>query len=302
MNEPPTRARGPEPRISAEECQKLLDTVRKRCPGLLPSDPVKPGTVVDDVALTPAEAAALFPTAAALAAGVDQPGADPNAPVLWREGDLELLVQPAGVTARFATGVVVVTIPVSCDQTGDTQVHVTFVVGDQKRPAGLLAATEQRPFGPAVIVDAWGDNLVAYAWHVVIEVMTNGDRAGRLGGAGRDVGGAGPDLPAQRRRRAYGAPGWTFADTATPVRSPAADVDAPLPRAVTFDTDFTGQAAGKRFLLVAVVHRPSTQRSCRARRCRPWCWGRASRQCAAWRSSERATFVIAGSSRRPQSC
>jgi hypothetical protein len=38
------------------------------------------------------------------------------------------------------------------------------------------------------------------------------------------------------------------------VRSPAGDVDARLPRAVTFDTDFTGQAAGKRFLLVAVVH------------------------------------------------
>lgn len=57
-------------------------------------------------------------------------------------------------------------------------------------------------------------------------------------------GGAPPALPA----------GWTFADTATPVRSPAADVDARLPRAVTFDTDFTGQTAGKRFLLVAVVH------------------------------------------------
>jgi hypothetical protein len=184
VNDPPTGARGPEPRISAE-CQKLLDTVRKRCPGLLPSDPVRPGTVVDDVALKPAEAAALFPAAAALAAGVDGPGADPNAPVLWREGDLELLVQPADVTARFATGVVVVTIPVSCDQTGDTQVHVTFVVGDQKRPAGLLAATEQRPRGPAVIVDAWGDNLVAYAWHVVIEVMTN-----VAGAAGRDLDGS----------------------------------------------------------------------------------------------------------------
>ena len=110
MNDPPTRAGGPEPRISAE-CQKLLDTVRKRCPGLLPGDPVTPGTVVDDVALKPAEAAALFPAAAVLAAGVDQPGADPKAQVLWREGDLELLVQPAGVTARFATGVVVVTIP-----------------------------------------------------------------------------------------------------------------------------------------------------------------------------------------------
>jgi hypothetical protein len=184
VTDPPARARGPEPRISAE-CQKLLDTVRKRCPGLLPDDPVKPGTVVDDVALKPAEAAALFPAAAALAAGVDQPGADRTTAVLWREGDLELLVQPAGVTARFGTGMVVVTIPVSCDQTGATEVHVTFVVGDQKRPAGMLATTEQRPRGPAVIVDAWGDSLVAYAWHVVVEVMTN-----VAGAAGRDLDGS----------------------------------------------------------------------------------------------------------------
>lgn len=184
MTDSSTRAQAPEPRINAE-CQKLLETVRKRCPGLLAGDPVKPGTVVDDVALKPAEAAALFPAAAALAAGVDQPGAARDAAVLWREGDLELLVQPAGVTARFATGVVVVTIPVSCDQTGAAQVHVTFVVGDQKRPAGMLAATEQRPRGPAVIVDAWGDNLVAYAWHIVVEVITN-----VAGAAGRDLDGS----------------------------------------------------------------------------------------------------------------
>ena len=73
-SDPGERAR---PRISAE-CKKLLETVRQALPGVLPGDPVRPGTVVDDVALEPAEAAALFPAAAALAAGVDQPGADPT--------------------------------------------------------------------------------------------------------------------------------------------------------------------------------------------------------------------------------
>jgi hypothetical protein len=57
-------------------------------------------------------------------------------------------------------------------------------------------------------------------------------------------GGAVPALPA----------GWAFADTGTPVRSPDGPVDARLPRAVTFDTDFTGLAAGTRVLLVAVAH------------------------------------------------
>jgi hypothetical protein len=59
-----------------------------------------------------------------------------------------------------------------------------------------------------------------------------------------NTGGAVPALP----------DGWAFADTAQPVRSPASPVDARLPRAVTFDVDFTGLAKGKRFLLVAVVH------------------------------------------------
>jgi hypothetical protein len=57
-------------------------------------------------------------------------------------------------------------------------------------------------------------------------------------------GGATPALPG----------GWAFADAATPVRSPSAAVDARLPRAVSFDVDFTGAATGARVLLVAVVH------------------------------------------------
>jgi hypothetical protein len=58
------------------------------------------------------------------------------------------------------------------------------------------------------------------------------------------AGGAAPALPNS----------WTFADAAQPVRSPASPVDARLPRAVTFDVDFTGVARGTRFLLAAVVH------------------------------------------------
>ncbi len=135
--------------------------------------------------LTAREAAALFPAAAALAAGVDRPGIAAVPAVLWREGDRQLLVYPTRVTAQFAVGVVAVSIPVFCDQVGEAVVHVTFVVGDPTQPAGLLAATEERPRGPAVVVDAWGDNLVAFAWHVLLEVTAN-----VAGAAGRDVDGS----------------------------------------------------------------------------------------------------------------
>jgi hypothetical protein len=170
--------------ISAE-CRRLLETVRQRCPGLLPREPVKAGTVVDAVPLKRPEASALFPAAAVTAAGLDNTTAGRPATVLWREGNRELLVFPQKVTAKFGEGVIVIAIPVSCDQTGPATVHVTFVVGDSKRPAGLICATEGRPRGPETIVDAWGDNLIAFAWHVLLEVAAN-----VAGEAGRDVDGS----------------------------------------------------------------------------------------------------------------
>jgi hypothetical protein len=181
---PPAAAATGETLVSAE-CKKLLAAVRQRCPGLLPPDPVEPGTVVGTVSLKASEAEPLFPAAAVLAAGIDPLGVARDPTVLWREGDRELVIRPMKVSARFGLGVIAVTIPVSCDQVGDTEVHVSFVVGDPKRPAGLLATTEDRPRGPAVVVDAWGDNLVAFAWHVVVEVATN-----VAGAAGRDVDGS----------------------------------------------------------------------------------------------------------------
>ena len=57
-------------------------------------------------------------------------------------------------------------------------------------------------------------------------------------------GGAAPVLP----------DGWTFAEVAAPVRTPAADVDARLPRAVTFNVDFSALHKPARVLLLAVVH------------------------------------------------
>jgi len=105
--------------------------------------------------------------------------------VKWQEGDRELVIYPSKVSARFANGVIAVTIAVSTDQTGDAAVFVSFVVGSPKQPAGLVATTSARPIGPAVIVDSWSKPLIAFAWHVVLEVVAN-----LAGAAGRDVDGS----------------------------------------------------------------------------------------------------------------
>jgi hypothetical protein len=101
--------------------------------------------------------------------------------------------------------------------------HVTPVAG-----ANVKATLIRR--------DVSGTNAAAWAslagtWTGLVQTFLTG-------------GGGAPALPA----------GWTFADAASPVRSPAADVDARLPRAVTFDVDLTGLAKATRVLLVAIVH------------------------------------------------
>jgi hypothetical protein len=57
-------------------------------------------------------------------------------------------------------------------------------------------------------------------------------------------GGAAPALP----------DGWTFADSGSPVRQPAGDVDARLPRAATFNVDCSALSKPARLLLLAIVH------------------------------------------------
>lgn len=169
----------------SDECRRLLSQLRQRCPDALPAEPVTAGTVVPAIHITPDQALKLFPPAAAVAAGIDRFARSSRQPVKWREGDCELIVLPFDVSVRTADGVIAVSIPVFTDQTDKSMVHVSFVVGDPKRPAGLVAATDSRPTGPAAIVDTWGDALVAFAWHVVIEVATT-----IAGEVGRDVDGS----------------------------------------------------------------------------------------------------------------
>ena len=171
--------------VSAE-CARLLDLIRTQCPGVLPAAPLPAGTVAAAIDVNVDQVTKLFAVAASNAAGIDPFSTAPAPPaVKWQEDDHELLIYPAKVRASFANGVIAVSIPVSCDQTGDTVVYVSFVVGNAQQPAGLIATTNIRPTGPAVIIDAWSNPLVAFAWHVVLEVVTN-----IAGAAGRDVDGS----------------------------------------------------------------------------------------------------------------
>ena len=154
--------------------------VAARRPIIRPIAVLPPGRVVDPIVVPIADVGKLAVVAARHSSGLPRAGRTNEA--VWSKGESELVVGIGAVDVQTADGVIVVTIPVRCDQTGQTQVHVSVAVGSADRPAGLYAATQRRPQGPAAVVDTWGEALVAYAWQVVLKLAN-----GLAGAAGRDA-------------------------------------------------------------------------------------------------------------------
>ncbi|HTJ06947.1 MAG TPA: hypothetical protein VL624_16500 [Caldimonas sp.] len=169
----------------------LTSNLRILDPKLFKPDPLPAGKASGEVTLSAEALPNLVRTAALAVSGFDDDAANADrAPtLLWRCGSSDLLVLPGGVQTRLAQGVIAISIPVQCDQTGATFVHVSFFVGEPSRPAGLVAATEPRPRGPAAVVDVWGERLVAFGWQIVVALVTQ-----IAADSGRDEDGA-PLLP-----------------------------------------------------------------------------------------------------------
>lgn len=170
------------------ECQKLLALLRKQCPELFPPEPLPPGNVGPPLPVSSSDLPALARTALRAASGLPMAPSAGQAPVTgvtWVDGDRELYVAIDQVDVKLAPGAVAVTIPVRCDQTGETSADVSFAVGLPDRPLGLVVATEDRPRGPAAVVDVWGDALIALAWQCLLDVA-----AGISAASGSDSAGA----------------------------------------------------------------------------------------------------------------
>jgi len=102
--------------------------------------------------------------------------------VVWVHGDSELAVNLVGLDVKLLDGLIYVLVPVRCDQTGEAKIEVAFAVGTADEPAGLYASAYRRPNGPPLIVEAWGEALVAFAWQCVLGMIT-----GIAGATGKDV-------------------------------------------------------------------------------------------------------------------
>ena len=161
----------PDERAVDQECQRLLAVLRKRCPGLFPpgqaDKPLPPGTLGPELPLNVDETVQAYRLIGRLVAGLPTVNPDDPGVVVWTLGEDELAVLVAQIGVQTEDGAIGVVVPVSCDQTGQVKVVVRFAVGSDKRPAGMLATTDDRPFGPPAVVDVWGDALVSFAWQIV---------------------------------------------------------------------------------------------------------------------------------------
>ena len=141
--------------------------------------PMAAGEVAAPVFVEDQQASELLRVAAKRAAGLFRP--TKRTEVVWVEGDSELAISLVDLHVKLADGLIWVMIPVRCDQTGSGLVEVVFAVGSPDQPAGLYASTYRRPNGPGLIVGAWGEALVAFAWQCVIGLVS-----GIAGATGKD--------------------------------------------------------------------------------------------------------------------
>lgn len=161
----------PDPR-----CRKLLDELRRLCPELVPGPPLPPGRLGSPVLLNADVLQALVGVAV---------GAAEEPRVVWQAAGSEVLVHLDATRAVTREGLLLINLVVEAEQTGRAEVVVPFAVGSIERPAGMVVLTEPKPRGPAVLVDRWGEAIVAAAWQVLLDIAgaaaraSGGDVAGR---------------------------------------------------------------------------------------------------------------------------
>ncbi len=165
--------------IAAEFARFVAEERRAKRLAAVPGR-IDEGSVGKEILVPVRQASALLQVAARRASGLFRPSK--RTEVVWIEGESELAVVFTGIKLTSSDGLLTVQIPVRCDQTGNAVVSVTFACGTAAEPAGLYAAALRRPHGPELIVAAWGDALVAFAWQCLLGLVS-----GVAGATGKDA-------------------------------------------------------------------------------------------------------------------
>jgi len=166
-----------------ERCEALVERLRKQCPDAVPPPAPKPGMLAEPVVVADDDLESLFRAAL-------EPNGGGEGPFVLGDGDSELVLEPLRSRLVPGDGLLLAVLGVDCHQTGPAEVTVAFGIGTEDTYAGMIATTERRPRGPEVVVERWGEALVALAWEALLSVL-----AGLTRHAGTDLDRA-PLIPA----------------------------------------------------------------------------------------------------------
>lgn len=170
-----------------DRCREVVNQQRQRRPKEFGDRVVEPGESGPDIGLSTDAVEDLLRRAMAETGHGVTTGVSGDGPVrlLWSHEDSRLLVGVEKASVAVTDGLVVVTVPVSCDETGTAEVQIGLAVGSKQRPAGMVAVAGE-PRGPRPIVELWGEALTALAWGALLRATTDLARH-----AGRDLDGYG---------------------------------------------------------------------------------------------------------------
>jgi len=90
--------------------------------------------------------------------------------VVWTQGDSELLIHSDKTRIGLSSGVVTLRITVECEEHGRLVIPVPIGVGTKQSPSGLVMTTFEDLEGPAELVAAWSDAIIAFAWEALLEI------------------------------------------------------------------------------------------------------------------------------------
>jgi hypothetical protein len=151
----------------------VLGRLRAEMPETLPTKPVPTGRKGAVLPVTSSALGTLVQLAALRRTGGEES-------VVWDDGVNQLMVHAAKVRSVVTEGMVRISVPVECDQTRATM-EIAFAVGSEKRVAGMIAATADRPAGDPLIARVWGDALIAFAYGTLLDLADS-----LAGASGRD--------------------------------------------------------------------------------------------------------------------
>ena len=98
------------------------------------------------------------------------PTANQDTPVIWSDGDSEIIVYPSQLRISLQPGLVLIKLPVATDQTGKDSLVVPFSVGKSPDDATLVALTESVPRGNPLLASRWGYPVQEALWQTLLQV------------------------------------------------------------------------------------------------------------------------------------